>query len=266
MVPDIHTEVAGLSMRRIGMPELVGLLLILVGGAYLLRNLGWLRVEWGIIWPLIVIVVGVGFLIGATGSRGERRSSTSVPRDGTGELDLDVKLGAGAFRIAGGAAALVEVDSRYDDIRSRVDRAGVRRLVRLRQDWDWGWWRGWHGRAEWDVRVAPDVPTALDLAAGAGEFDVDLADLRIVGARLSIGAATLRLTLPRPTGEVRVDVTAGASSVTVGVPHGVEARVATSGGLLSLQGPNESPGYASARDRVTVTVSGGASSVRVVPS
>jgi hypothetical protein len=101
------------------------------------------------------------------------------------------------------------------------------------------------------------------LNAGAGEFTVDLSPLRIVDARISAGAAQVQVTLPRPTGEVRVSVAAGAAQVVAHVPPGVEARFTTSG-LMSAEGRNETPGYATARDRVLVAVSGGASSLRIV--
>jgi N-acetylmuramic acid 6-phosphate (MurNAc-6-P) etherase len=54
----------------------------------------------------------------------------------------------------------------------------------------------------------------------------------------------------------------GAASLQVQVPPGVEARFATSG-LLSVSGRTETPGFATARDRVLVTVTGGAASLTI---
>ena len=72
------------------------------------------------------------------------------------------------------------------------------------------------------------------------------------------------------------------SAATITVPDGVEARISTTGGILSLRSENarfsdgnraagclacgtavESSGYGSATDRVTVTISAGASSIVV---
>jgi hypothetical protein len=63
---------------------------------------------------------------------------------------------------------------------------------------------------------------------------------------------------------VPISVTAGAPSVTIDVPAGVEARVLTSGGLLNIKGRPETRDYDTATDRVTVTVNGGASSISVL--
>ena len=120
------------------------------------------------------------------------------------------------------------------------------------------------GGTEWGVRLAEDVAIVFILNAGAGDFSIDLSRLRIVDARLSFGAAGARVVLPRPAGEVNVRVTAGASNVTIEIPPGVEARVRSEGGLLRFEGRGETPNYATSRDRVTVSISGGASSVRVL--
>lgn len=244
-------------------PVLIGIVLVLVGGLILLRNAGIIRIEWGAIWAIVLVGLGLALLVGALMPRGATEaSSASVARDGTTRLELDLGVGAGLFRIEGGARGLVDVESSGDDISTSVDRrSGVAR-VRVRQRADWFPF-GWRGPTSWTVRVADDVPTSLVLNAGAGEFWVDLSPLRIVDARISAGAAQVEVVLPRPTGELRMSVSAGAAQVVAHVPPGVEARFTTSG-LMSVTGRNETPGYATARDRVLVAVSGGAASLRIV--
>jgi hypothetical protein len=74
----------------------------------------------------------------------------------------------------------------------------------------------------------------------------------------------------------------GASNIVIVVPDGTEARIATTGGLLSLRSDNsrlgsgggtggcvacgssvETSGYGAAQNRVTLTISAGASSIVV---
>ena len=132
------------------------------------------------------------------------------------------------------------------------------------------------------VRVASDIPTSLTINVGAGEFDVDLSDVRVTDARVNVGASSMEFVLPKASGNVDVRLNGGASSITLVVPDGVEARVSTSGGFLSLRSDNtrvgtggsiggcvacgnsvETSGYAAARDRVNVTISAGMSSILV---
>ena len=244
-------------------PELIGILLIVVGAVFVVGNANVFRVSWGLIWPILIIGVGAVVLLSAVRPRGDTASSAEVPRNATQQLELELAAGGGAFRVRGGAPQLVDVRSNRDDILTRVERSGSRARVRLRQDVSWVPFGG-QRHPEWDVAIADDVPTALLVQGGAGSFDVDLSTARIVDARLTFGAAQARVTLPHPVGEVNVRVSSGAASVTILVPPGVEARVATSGGLLQLEGRNETPGYQSARDRVTVAVKGGASSVKII--
>lgn len=250
--------------RRRG-PELLGLLLISIGIVFLLRSTGILRIDWGSLWPIIVIVVGVVLVIGALRGPSDAPSSLSIPAEGAERLDLRMRVGAGTFRVTGAVdpGALVRVESTAQDVDGSVRReAGLARVSLTR---DPGWWLGgWsRGAGEWRVGVSDDVLTRLDLAAGAGDFGLDLLPLRIANAQISVGAAQLRVRLPQPAGDVPVRITAGASSVTIEVPPGVEARVSTTG-LMSTEGPTQTPGYATATDRVSVRVDGGVSSVRVV--
>jgi hypothetical protein len=155
----------------------------------------------------------------------------------------------------------VEVTADQPTIACKASRNGDLAAVRLSTAIErWGW--GWRGGHTWQIGVARGVPAMLDMQAGAGTFHVDLSTLSVVSARFSIGAAELTVVLPRPAGEVPIRIEGGAASFTISVPAGVAARVSTSG-LVSSSGPLETPGYATAADRVTVSVTGGAASVRV---
>ena len=252
---------------------LAGAILILVGGAFLLRNAGILDLDWSLLWPLILVGIGIVVIVAAlragsagwagwTGTGGAREQRVVVPADGARRLELSLRLGAGTYRLAGGSGAgLVEVAADQPTIASEVERSGDLAHVRLSTAIE-RWGRDWRGGHSWQIGVATGLPTILDMQAGAGTFHVDLSTVSVVSARFSIGAAELTVVLPRPTGEVPVRIEGGAASFIVAVPAGVQARVSATG-LLTTSGPSETPGYAGAADRVTVTVTGGAAAVRV---
>lgn len=252
------------SRRQWHGAEIVGIVLVAVGVVYLLGNLGIVHVAWSVIWPILIIAIGAVLLYGAVRPSRRQASSAAVARDGAARLELDLSVGAGRFRLEGGAPSgqLIDVASTNEDIASRVEHDGDRAIVRLRQDFAW-WPDAWRGGSEWTVRVASDVPTILTMNAGAGDFAVDLSGIAVVQARIQIGAAQARIVLPRPNGTVEVRVSGGATQLTFMPPPGVEYRLETSGGLTSVDGRTESPGFATASDRVLVRFSGGASSVRI---
>jgi hypothetical protein len=246
--------------------SIFGVVLIVVGGIFLVDQFGLFHFAWRVFWPLLLIAVGAVLVVNAAirrgvGQPGTGRASSAILRDGTGRLELDVALGAGTFRLGGGSSQLVEVRSSIGDITAQQRRDGDLAQVRLRQDVaSFGSWRG---GTNWEIRLASDIPTRLKFDAGAGSFDVDLSALTIVEARLQVGAARTRIVLPRPRGAVAVSVTGGAASFSIEVPVGVEYRFESSGGLTSVDGRTESPGYSVTTDRVLVRFTGGASSVRI---
>lgn len=217
-------------------------------------------------------LVGTPFFIASGGTPGER--DVTVARQGATSLSLDINGGAGRFRVSGGSTMLVEAHSAADDLRLRradFDKGGQHADVRIDQS---GNRRVGGTTVEVDTRIASDVPTELTVNGGAGEFAVDLSNVMLTSAELNVGAATLTITLPKPSTAVNIEVNAGASSIVIEVPEGVEARVTTTGALLQLRSSNqrvtvsgstaETAGYGSAASgRVTVKVTAGASSITI---
>ena len=212
-------------------------------------------------------VLGFGAIsFGGASCAGE--PSVAAPRGAASSLALRINGGAARYRIEGGAAGLVEATSDRDLLCLSSRASGPRGDIVISQS---GARLG--GSSDIAVKVANDVPLSLTMNAGAGDFLVDLHDVKVTDARFSMGAASTTVVLPHPSGEVGIRVDGGASSVTIEVPADVEARVTVSGGLVSSSSVNpratkdgnviQTSGYVGAKDRVTVTVTGGASSVVV---
>ena len=257
------------------------------------------------LWPLILIIVGIDIAVGRRwplaalaadvlvigaglalvvanpsttagifpfsvgGQAGPTASTVDVPRADVKSMTLRLSAGAGTYEVRGGATSLVHAESDREDLRlAFVNVTPDRAEVRVDQGPTGNGFRiGPTGASHVKMLLASDIPTSLVMDAGAGEFTVDLADVKVTDARISVGAAELFLVLPRPTNDVAITVSAGASSIVIELPDGVEARITTSGGLLSTRIENsrfsgsETSGYASAKDRVTVRISAGVTSI-----
>ena len=200
--------------------------------------------------------------------------AVSVPRGSLQSLRLTINGGAARYHLTGGAATAVAASADGTDLCLRDQTsAGAASLsprgdVRLTQAGT-----RFSGNADITVQVANDLPLSLVVNAGAGEFIFDLHDVRTTDARMNIGASSTTVVLPRPTGDVPIRIEGGASSVVIEIPADVEARISVTGGLISSSSTNpratksgnviETAGYATAKDRVTVSVNGGASAVSV---
>lgn len=284
------------------------LLLICIGLVFLLGNFGLIApisvLALVSLWPLILILVGLDIAIGrrwplaalaadvlviggglvlvatqpslAPGvftfgdGAGVGTSSASVERSDAKTLAL--RLGAGASRYTlhgadlGGAAVRAQSD-REDLVLRDPTRTGDRLSVRI--DQGVGLRFGFVHSTSVDTMIASDLPTSLRIDAGAGEFTLDLSNVKLTDGQVSVGAASLLLVSPTPSGDVPITVSAGASSVIIEIPAGVEARVTNSGGITTTRYDNprfsggETSGYASAKDRVTIKITSGAGSVVV---
>lgn len=115
----------------------------------------------------------------------------------------------------------------------------------------------------WNVQVPSDLPTALSLSLGAGNFSLDLGKVQLTRATISTGASDLKITAPRPRGDVTIRLSGRASSITLEIPTAVEYRVSVDGALNSITGPMQSAAYAAAVDRVSISVSAGATSIDI---
>jgi hypothetical protein len=196
-------------------------------------------------------------------------SATTIARGNLTSLALRLDAGGSRFRIIGGATDAVEASADRAELCVRDRTAGTSGDVRISQ----GGHVQFGGSEEIVLKVANDLPLSLTVNAGAGDFLIDLHDVKVTGARMSIGAASTTLVLPHPTGDVAIRMDGGASSVVVQIPTDVEARITVTGGLVTSNTTNprasksgnaiETAGYAAAKDRVTVTVTGGATSVSV---
>jgi hypothetical protein len=201
-------------------------------------------------------------------------SAVSAGRGSLESLRLTVNGGAATYRLTGGASGAVEASADGTEL-CLSDRTAPRGSatvtagdIRVSQS-------GAHfgGNADVAIKVANDLPLSLQVNAGAGEFLVDLHDVKVTDARLSIGASNTTIVLPHPTADVTVRIDGGASNITVEIPADVEARVVVTGGLISSSSANpratksgnviETAGYATAKDRVTVNITGGASQITV---
>lgn len=209
------------------------------------------------------------FNFGGSGSCSDPRSSVSIDRGSFQTVAVRIDGGAARYRVSGGAAGAVEANASYEELCSSVrSSGGTRGDVRLTQ----GGTRI-AGSNQIDVRLANDLPTSLTVNAGAGELDIDLHDVKVTDLRLTVGASSTTLVLPHPSGEVAVRADGGASNLVIEIPGDVEARITVTGGLVSSSSSNpratksgnviETAGYATAKDRLTVTVNGGVSSVNV---
>lgn len=255
------------------------LALIIVGVIFMLINFNILPgVAWNYIFPVLLVLLGIALLIGwRGGTRHLETVNDSAPLNGASRAQVTLKHGAGRLGVRAGTDPNLLFAGTFaggvDKKASYQSGAAVLELKTPEEIWGNLGFPGTHG-LEWDVALNPTVPLALKYEGGAAETQMDLSGLKLTGLEINTGASSTDVVLPPPAGTMRVVVHSGAASVKLRLPQNVAASIHGTMGLGSMDvdamrfpnrgsGAFESDNYATAADRIDVTVEGGVGSVQV---
>lgn len=197
--------------------------------------------------------------------------------DGARRAAVELAPGVGTLRVSAMAepdgliagTAETYANERLDRTFSVYDGTAFFTL-RSEQIQPWQSTGGWDTRS-WDLQLNPEVPTRLMIAGGVGRTEADLSKLSLMSLDVDAGVGDVRLTLPA-TGRLEAQISAGVGEVTVTIPPGMAARITVSGGLgqTRVLGTYDrsgdtytTPGYATAENRIDLTIEGGVGSVTV---
>jgi len=143
----------------------------------------------------------------------------AIAREDAEQVRVDIRMVSGELTIDRGAESLLEgqftfnVDE-WEPETSYTVTDGQGRLTIRQPNTDRLNITG-NARNEWDLRLSDDVPMELQLQAGAGRHDVDLAGLQITELDMQLGAGEADITLGDNPELSRVDVELGAGSVDI---------------------------------------------------
>jgi hypothetical protein len=254
-----------------------GMILIVIGGVFLLSNLGIFTVAaWSLIWPILVITMGLWLLLSVFAGRGARHGEqVSIPLNGAAAARVEINHGGGRLQIGAGAAPGQLVTGTFGGgLNQRTRRDGPRLDLRMSVPEGSFPFFAWPGSIlDWEAAFNGEIPLSLDLKTGANEARLDLEDLRVVDLKLHTGASSTYLTLPAHAGLTRARIEAGAASVDIRIPEGVGARIRVESGLAginvdSLRFPRQgsvyfSDDYELAPNKLDLEIQAGVGSVTV---
>lgn len=257
-----------------------GLVLLVVGVFFLADNLGFLPFNPGLLWPVLIILLGIFIIFGArlTGGEGQHAQSLSVPLEDAKRASVKVEYGAGRIQVSGVAddEHLLSGDFHFLDLHTRRegDAADLRLSSRFEEfffmilPWNWS-----AARREWDFALNPNIPLSLKFEVGASENHLDFRQLKVEQLELETGASSTELILPEAAGFSSVEISHGAASLDITVPPAVAASIRVESGLGSVDvdqtrfprsnGRYVSPDYATAANKVEIHIETGVSSTTI---
>jgi len=126
-----------------------------------------------------------------------------------------------------------------------------------------------------DVTLNAAIPWYIAIHGGASMITAELAGLNLAGLEVKGGGSMIRLELPSPLGQVPIQISGGASVITIQRPAGVAARVHLKGWAsvftfdnqtfsnLGNDVPLQTPGYDTTAPGYDIEVSSSASMVTI---
>ena len=204
----------------------------------------------------------------------ERTETRSVEMDQSEEVRVDLKMGAGEMRVAGGSEKLMEARFTYNRLRLRPEvsytSGGFRGHLTVEEPNHIG---GARSRYAWDLRLNNQKPLDLEVHCGAGESRLDLGDLALRRVSVDMGVGQLRMDLRgSPKNDYSVYVRGGVGEATVYLPSGVGIEADVQGGIGGIHAPglerregryvNDSYGHA--KTTVRLDIRGGIGAINLI--
>lgn len=241
-----------------------GVLFILIGGLFILNNLGYVYLDWATVWqlwPMILIFWGLTIIIGKKSPpwyavllmillmvfmvialvatewfhTGFDVASGDVTTQ-TFEEPMAPKTERATFRLQSGAGKFIIQDTTRMLVTAETEVSfGRYNLRRDQSDGETNVTLEYRGRSRrWnfgrmqnraDVRLNADPLWSMYVEVGAASVDFDLSPYRVEELRIDAGASSLRMKLGDRSDETTVRVKTGASSTRIDVPESVGCEV-----------------------------------------
>lgn len=316
-----------------------GLILVLIGAAFLLHNYGYVHIYWMnflYLWPIFIIIGGVNLIFAHNRTPWATAIKAAVVIGGVGLLlfgnfgnrynlwphtyydfshnnndDSDddddsthtsgvVKVEGNSFfnepytadariaqlNISGGgttyklsdttnqlfSANTKEFVGKYDFSHHKDDSVYVLDFNMKKINSNHFTWGDKNKGNTATFKLNPNPEWEINVDAGATDLDFDLTKFKIRKLKLDGGAASFTVKLGQPLATTTVEVSTGMADVNINIPKNAACRITTDSGLSSHQFDGftkkdddsyETPGYASAKNKIVISIDGGISDFKV---
>jgi hypothetical protein len=169
--------------------------------------------------------------------RNDQSSTQSVQLNGATAVKANLNFPAGQLNVKGGSSYLLDANFRTDaSSPPRVDYAvdgGHGQLTVKENDADHLYFG--NNDNQWDLAFNDAVPLDLTLQMGAGQSNLQVADLNLTRLEVHIGAGQVQLDLTGPRRQdLSADIQGGVGQARIRLPHDVGVRARASGGIGSI--------------------------------
>lgn len=239
------------------------LILVVAGALILLHNYFLLEFDIRQWWPALLVILGLQVLVRgdlgiswATQPFGITRGSVEAGTLHASSGELDIELGA---LTQPGRLVAGEYTARS---RPQLQTDGKHAILSMERGRTW-----LLSQADWEIRLARDLPWNLALSSFLGEIRADLRGLALEKASIGTGIADIHVVLPEGTSSA-ITLRSGLGNITITLPENTEAALDVQASrFFDVQVENErwqpgqpghyaTPGQESAADTCRIIVRG----------
>jgi hypothetical protein len=220
----------------------------------------------------VVCLTGCG--IERTGP--SQRDSQTIERDDSQSVHVNLDMGAGTLRVAGGTGKLATAEFNYNVAswkpEVRYSSVAGHGSLTIGQPGHGSSSRG-NVVNDWDLSLNQDVPLEMEVHLGAGEAHLNLGALTLRKVEVEMGAGELDLDLrgtPKASYDVRVQGGVGEATIRLPSSVGVEAKAMGGIGEVEASGLHHEGGryfndaLASSTVTIHLDVQGGVGSIKLI--
>src|SRR5215213_10188122 len=200
--------------------------------------------RYGVVVLSILVLAATAVLAGACGmqpggtqqvGKMQKQSKSVDPKDAQ-SARAQLKMGAGELNITGGADKLMEAEFSYNVSKWKpkvsYDVSGKKGELVVEQGSANGGDLSGGARNEWDIRLNDEMPTDLVVRLGAGESNLDLDSLTLMGVDVRMGAGKTTVDLSGVyTRNFDATIEGGVGQATVLLPSEIGVKAKAEGGL-----------------------------------
>jgi len=166
-----------------------------------------------------------------------RTMSKQVELGGAEKVVLDINIGVGELKLAGGSESLLDARFEYNiptwkpEVDYEVDE-GTGMLDVSQPPSEVAGAVLNEVRNVWDLKVNDEVPLYLDLDVGVGKSVLDLSNVNLTGYDINVGIGELVVDLSGPRQQsLEAEIEGGIGKLEMILPAEIGVRVVVSGGL-----------------------------------
>ena len=244
-----------------------GLLLILIGGLLLAKNLGLVSVSlsniWNL-WPLIIVGAGLSVLsfrnviwrifvtvcifamlaliawvaIGSPSISSpvvSKEITIQKSSDNVKQADVSVTSGANTLKIDTvdqTAIAKAKLESNIATLTDLSVENGTTQQITLNMQTNNNWLNG-SIRSSLTVDLARNLPISLNVNVGASDTDIDMTNAQLRNIDIDAGASDISIKFGSLESNIGISIDAGASSIVLKIPKDSGVRLNLDGGMTT---------------------------------